>query len=197
MKVFLSFLLIVYVINFGISQDKNHELTIRDTTDHLFWASLTSLCGKSFLGTILAGPPNDTAFEGKTLIMHVKKCSENQIKIPFFVGSDRSRTWILTKTVLGIELKHDHRHQDGSPDKITMYGGHSSNNGNKTRQLFPADQETANILPAAIGNIWWIDINNDSFIYNLRRVNTDRLFSVHFDITKPIENPGSPWGWKD
>ena len=149
-------------------------------------------------GSIIAGPANDTTFAGKKLIMHVRKCTENEIKIPFFVGNDSSRTWVLTRTDNGIQLKHDHRHKDGSPDKVTMYGGHTSNFGSKIRQIFPADQETAEMLPAAIGNVWWIDIvPGESYIYNIRRVNTDRLFSVRFDLKTPMENPGPPWGWKD
>jgi len=175
-----------------------NDLSDKDTTQQIFWKELTLLCGKSFEGSIIAGPANDTTFAGKKLIMHVRKCTENEIKIPFFVGNDSSRTWVLTRTDNGIQLKHDHRHKDGSPDKVTMYGGHTSNFGSKIRQIFPADQETAEMLPAATGNVWWIDIHpGESYIYNLRRVNTDRLFSVRFDLKKPVENPGPPWGWKD
>ena len=191
------YLLFIYNSNLIFCQVSPIQLSIRDTTDHLYWASISSLCGKSFKGRIIAGPPNDTAFAGKELVMHVRKCSDNEIKIPFFVGNDSSRTWVLTKTNTGILLKHDHRHHDGSPDKVTMYGGHTSNYGSSTRQIFPADQETADILPAAIGNVWWIDITKNTFVYNLRRVNTDRLFSVSFDLNQSIQNPGPPWGWKD
>jgi len=170
----------------------------KDTTELIFWKELNLLCGKSFEGNIIAGSANDTTFAEKKLIMHVRKCSENEIKIPFFVGEDRSRTWILTRTEQGIILKHDHRHNDGTPDKVTMYGGHTSNYGSKIRQVFPADKETAVMLPAAIGNVWWIDIiPGESYIYNLRRVNTNRLFSISFDLKTSIENPGPPWGWKD
>ncbi len=170
----------------------------KDTTELIFWKELNLLCGKSFEGNIIAGSANDTTFAEKKLIMHVRKCSENEIKIPFFVGEDRSRTWILTRSEQGIILKHDHRHNDGTPDKVTMYGGHTSNYGSKIRQVFPADKETAVMLPAAIGNVWWIDIiPGESYIYNLRRVNTNRLFSISFDLKTPIENPGPPWGWKD
>lgn len=170
----------------------------KDTTEQIFWKELTALCGKSFKGSIIAGPSNDTTFTGKELIMHVRKCSENEIKIPFFVGYDSSRTWVLTRTDKGIQLKHDHRHQNGNPDKVTMYGGHTTNFGSKIRQVFPADQETADLLPVAMGNVWWIEIvSGESYIYNLRRVNTDRLFSVSFDLKTTVENPGPPWGWKD
>jgi hypothetical protein len=39
------------------------------------------------------------------------------------VGSDRSRTWVFTKTAASVRLKQDHRHKDGSEDRVTQYGG--------------------------------------------------------------------------
>jgi len=174
------------------------QLPERDSTQLIFWKELQNLCGSAFSGEIVAGGENDTVFGNKDLIMHVRSCSEQRIRIPFFVGADSSRTWVLTLGDAGLELKHDHRHADGTPDEVTMYGGMTSNFGASYRQYFPADQETANMLPAAIGNIWWIDVvPGEYFSYNLRRVNTPRLFSVRFDITRPIETPGAPWGWED
>ncbi len=161
-----------------------------------FWNSLQNLCGKAFAGEVKNAPDGDS-FRGKKLVMHVRSCEKDVIKIPFFVGKDRSRTWILTKVEGRILLKHDHRHKDGKPDKITMYGGVSSNSGSAERQVFPADEETAKMLPAAISNVWWIDLTKKHFTYNLRRVGTDRFFSIKFDLTKEIETPESPWGWKD
>src|SRR3712207_8407608 len=48
-------------------------------------------------------------FAGKRLVMHVRDCSPNEVRIPFHVGEDRSRTWIVTRTAAGLRLKHDHR----------------------------------------------------------------------------------------
>jgi hypothetical protein len=167
-------------------------------TSALFWAELQKLCGKSFGGTLVSAPENDTDFTGKTLVMHVRSCEKNRIRIPFFVGEDRSRTWVLTRRNDRILLKHDHRHEDGKPDKITMYGGLTTNRGSATRQVFPADQETVDILPAAATNAWWIDlVPGEFYTYNLRRMGTDRFFSVKFDLTKEVKTPEAPWGWKD
>jgi len=171
----------------------------RDSSQKVFWSELQKLCSNAYTGSIIAGPENDTVFAGKSLVMHVRKCTDGQVRIPFFVGEDSSRTWVLTLNERGILLKHDHRHEDGTSDKITMYGGQSSNFGSPELQFFPADQETAELLPAAIGNIWWFELKPGVyFSYNLRRVNTDRLFSVKFDLSTPLtELPGPPWGWKD
>ncbi len=164
----------------------------------VFWTELQKLCGKSFGGMLVSAPENDTDFTGKDLVMHVRVCEKNRIRIPFFVGEDRSRTWVLTRKNDRILLKHDHRHKDGKPDEITMYGGWTTNRGSATRQVFPADQETVDILPAAATNAWWIDlVPGESYTYNLRRMGSDRFFSIKFDLTKEIETPEAPWGWKN
>lgn len=163
-----------------------------------FWSSLQKLCGKAFAGSVENAPADDTVFKDKKLVMHVRACEKNRIRIPFFVGEDKSRTWVLTKQKDRILLKHDHRHEDGTPDKVTMYGGLTSNFGSSTRQIFPADDETVKIIPAAASNVWWIDlVAGEYFSYNLRRMGTDRFFSIKFDLTKEIETPAAPWGWKD
>ncbi|MEP0263515.1 hypothetical protein [Dokdonia sp.] len=161
-----------------------------------FWASLQSLCNTSYQGT-LELPENDPQFAGKSLVMHVRSCSDTEIKIPFFVGDDRSRTWVLTKKEGRITLKHDHRHKDGSEDEITMYGGTTTNSGQSSLQVFPADPHTQSIIPAASSNVWWITVDKTKFTYNLRRLGTERIFTVSFDLSTPIKNPEAPWGWKE
>jgi hypothetical protein len=104
---------------------------------------------------------------------------------------------VLTYENDRILLKHDHRHKDGSDDEITMYGGKTTNNGQATIQIFPADEETKLLIPKASTNVWWITLNDAEFTYNLRRLGTPRVFKVAFDLSKTIENPSAPWGWKD
>ncbi|MBL7749316.1 MAG: hypothetical protein JNM19_17890, partial [Chitinophagaceae bacterium] len=152
----------------------------------------------AYQGTVVAAPATDTTFKGKKLIMHVRSCDSGLIRIPFFAGENRSRTWVFSKTKTAITLKHDHRHQDGSEDSVTQYGGHTANSGMETLQMFPADQFTTNLLPAAATNVWWVEIvPGKYFTYNLRRMGTDRLFSIRFDLSAPVPLPGAPWGWKD
>ena len=161
-----------------------------------FWQQLKRHCGKTYEGTVTSGATANDGFSGKRLIMHVLSCSDDQLLIPFNVGENRSRTWILTKKMDKIELKHDHRHEDGSKDAVTMYGGTSTNTGLPGIAMFPADQQTVQTIPAAATNIWWMTINQNTFTYNLRRIGSDRLFTVTFDVTKPIEKPLPSWGWE-
>ncbi|NER13582.1 hypothetical protein GWK08_09050 [Leptobacterium flavescens] len=188
MNKFITLALIFICCSSSFSQDKN---AARE-----FWNSLQKLCGKSYEG-YLELPKEDAQFGGKKLVMHVRSCSDTVIKIPFFVGDDKSRTWVLSYKDNRISLKHDHRHKDGSEDKITQYGGTASNSGQAGIQIFPADAETAALIPAAAANVWWITVDDTRFTYNLRRLGTDRVFKVVMDLTKTVENPGAPWGWKE
>lgn len=160
-----------------------------------FWTTLQQHCGKAYEGTIVSVATPD--FSNKKLTMHVKACEENSIRIPFNVGDNLSRTWVLTRSKSSITLKHDHRHEDGSEDKVTQYGGTSTNEGFAHMQIFPADIQTQKTIPTAASNVWWITINDSSFTYNLRRIGSDRLFTVSFNLKNPIEIPPAPWGWKD
>lgn len=178
--------------------------TTQSPTDQ-FWANLKKLCGKAFEGKIDADTSPSDAFTGKRLVMHVRSCEKDRVRIPFFVGDDRSRTWVLTKEGDRILLKHDHRHEDGKPETVTMYGGWSTNEGETIRQFFPADQHTTTVVakppdnaPTAAANIWWFEhVPGQHFSYNLRRLGRGRLFSVKFDVTKEVPAPPAPWGWKD
>lgn len=163
-----------------------------------FWNTLKSHCGKAYQGKIIEGGKEGDGFTGEKLVMHIRSCEENTIRIPFFVGEDKSRTWVFTmSTDKLIQLKHDHRHKDGSEDKITQYGGANPNTGLADIQFFPADQHTSDLIGYASNNVWWVTIDETSFTYNLRRIGTDRFFSVKFDLTKEIKTPSAPWGSKD
>ena len=169
--------------------------TAEGNAQDAFWASVQELCGQAFAGTVVESVPPDTSFAGKDLVMHVRQCDEGRIRIPFFVGEDRSRTWVISKTDSGLQLKHDHRHEDGSEDAITMYGGDTADPGSETRQEFPADAHTASIVPAAAANVWTLEIvPGESFAYALRREGAERRFRVEFDLTAPIPTPSPPWG---
>ena len=172
-----------------------------DAPADAFLAALRTHCGQAFAGRVLVDTPasaND-AFAGKPLVMHVRECDRNTTRVPFHVGDDHSRTWVLTRTATGLRLKHDHRHEDGTPDKVTMYGGDTAAAGTARRQAFPVDAGSianfnANGLTASVSNTWAMEIEpGRRFLYELSRPN-GRLFQVEFDLSRPVPLPPAPWG---
>jgi len=155
---------------------------------------LSALCGKAFEGRIVSPPAAaDASFAGQRLVMHVRECSPTTIRIPFHVGDDHSRTWVITRTATGLRLKHDHRHRDGSEDKVTQYGGDSIVPGTAIRQEYPADAFTKALLVregnvAGANNVWAVEVHSGrTFAYELRR--PGRFFRVEFDLTRPVDGP--------
>ncbi len=165
------------------------------TPQDTFMHNLRVMCDRAFEGELAESNQTDTAFAGRQLVMHVRQCGENEVRIPFHLGEDRSRTWIVTRTDAGLRLKHDHRHEDGSEDEITQYGGDTQDMGTGQRQEFHADAHTAQLIPAASTNIWTMEVAPGStFSYALRRVGTDRRFRVNFDLNREVPPPPAPWG---
>ncbi len=162
----------------------------------VFWDELQDLCGGAYAGRLEEAVPPDHGFAAADLVMHAHYCDIAEVRIGFHVGENRSRTWVITPTAAGLELRHDHRHEDGSPDAITMYGGESRGIGTETAQDFPADARTAEMVPEAATNVWTVELHPDSaFVYALRRDGSDRRFRVSFDLTRAVEPPPPPWGW--
>lgn len=164
-----------------------------------FWDRLSTLCGQAFAGELVRAPEGDTSFEGRALSMHVRSCEENRIRIPFVVGDDLSRTWVLTRHEDGsIELRHDHRHDDGSDDAVTMYGGFSPSEGAPHGRLFPADDQTNTVIPGSWPNVWMMEVHpGERFVYLVQRLGTERAFRVEFDLSQEIDAPPAPWGWDE
>lgn len=167
-----------------------------------FFDNIRKYCGKAFEGKVTeANWTNVSTFTDNRLVMHVRNCSDHKLEIPFHIGDNHSRTWILTKTGSGISLKHDHRMPDGSHDDATMYGGHTVNDGWANAQSFPADAfSKADFIrrktPQSTGNTWHMYIYpGDFFAYRLTR--EGRELRVDFDLTKPVALPPTPWGYHD
>ena len=155
-----------------------------------FMASLAALCGQRFEGRVVTTDAADAEFASQRLLMHVRDCSADEVRIPFTVGADRSRTWVVTRTDAGLRLKHDHRHDDGSTHVLHWYGGDTANAGTAERQEFPVDAESialfnANDASVSTTNVWSMEVRpGQAVAYELRRAN--RRFRVEFDLTKPV-----------
>ncbi len=139
-------------------------------TRKAFFENLKKLCGQRFAGETQFPPDPNHPLAGKKLVMSVDSCSDRELRIPFLVGEDKSRTWILTLSEKGLLFKHDHRHPDGTPDKVTMYGGWAAEGGTAHLQRFPADGDTAKLIPEATTNVWTLrDTPRETAVHLLSR----------------------------
>lgn len=132
-----------------------------DDNRSAFFERLRAACGANFEGASAFPRDPGDAFAGKPLVATISSCTDTEIRVPFTVGEDRSRTWIITKTGGGLQLKHDHRHADGTPDAQTNYGGLASHTGSALSQSFSADAYTAQLIPAAATNVWTLSLSED------------------------------------
>lgn len=190
----LAMALLCVLIVAGCAGGAVRSNTLADEQER-FWAALASHCGRAFEGRVTEDTTGNPDFVRTPLVMHVRVCESGRILVPFHIGPDRSRTWVFTRTEGGLRLKHDHRHEDGSEDEITQYGGDTRGPGTATRQEFHADTFTASLIPAASTNVWTVEIEPGvRYAYALRREGTDRRFRVEFDLTRPVDPPPAPWG---
>ena len=175
-----------------------------------FWQALASHCGQAYGGRLVSDDAADADMQGAAMVMQVRDCSDTGIAVPFHIqqadGSwNRSRTWLFTKTGTGLRLKHDHRHEDGSADAVTMYGGDTADKGTGRAQEFPVDRESIDLftregLDVSVTNVWRVEVDPATrpaaqFAYQLRRAGENaRLFRVEFDLSSPVPPPPPPWG---
>lgn len=167
-----------------------------------FLAAFSGLCGKAFAGRIVANEPAqpDDPFVGKALVAHVRVCEPGRVLVPLHVGDDRSRTWVLTLHGERLRLKHDHRHEDGSEDVLTQYGGDTVSAGTATRQEFPVDEFSKALFTrqgraVSNTNTWAMEVHPGRMLaYELTR--PGRTFRLEFDLTKEVATPPAPWGHK-
>ena len=156
-----------------------------------FMARLNALCGQTFEGRVVTDDPADADFRANRLVMQVRDCAADEVGIPFAVGEDRSRRWIVTRTGAGLTLKHDHRDPQGVVHGYHMYGGDTAAAGTASRQEFPVDRESIEQFVAggaqvSTTNVWAMEVHpGRMFAYELRRPE-GRFMRVEFDLTRPL-----------
>ena len=181
-----------------------------------FFDALSSHCGKAYAGRLVSDDAADADFAEAAMVMQVRECDEQRIAVPFHVQIDgewdRSRTWVITrKEDGGLRLKHDHRHEDGESDAVTLYGGDTASEGTSRAQDFPVDQYSIEMferegLTASVTNVWTVEVDpasaeDGTFAYQLRRTieggaPEPRFFRVEFDLSQEVEAPPAAWGWE-
>jgi len=153
----------------------------------LFLINMTVFCNQSYEGRVNFPEEDKNPFKGQQLLLFFKSCSDSSLIMPFHVGNDSSRTWMLGFENDKLMFKHDHRHSDGTPDSITNYGGYALEIGDSFNQIFPADAFTSDLIPAAATNEWAfkLDFETKTLNYELKR-NDQLRFKAVFDLSKPM-----------
>ncbi len=160
-------------------QEPPESTTAVETTDarQAFLDNLKSLCGETFTGE--ASYPDDPAHPlvATELRTHISECEDNMVRIELIRDGDYWHgAWVLEMRDQGLHLFHDHlgdvrTMEDLGENDYHGYGGYASDAGSGTVQFFPADEVTADIIPAAATNVWMmeLDLENDTFTYYLER----------------------------
>lgn len=166
-----------------------------------FWSNLARHCGHAYRGSLTVEPPGDEMLTGtEELIVHFRDCSDTEIRVPFHIEDeatgewDRSRTWVFMRTAGGLELRHDHRHENGAPAGETCYGGHTRLSGTSERQEFVLSERTA---PDGSLLGWRVEVVPDErFTYGTIR-GDQWTWRVDFDLSEPVAAPPPPWGHQE
>lgn len=159
----------------------------------VFLERLNALCGQTFEGRVVTTDEADADFRSSRLVMHVRDCSADEVGIPFAVGEDQSRRWVITRTEGGLRLKHDHRDPQGVIHGYHMYGGDTAGSGTVARQEFPVDQDSiaqfiAGGAQVSTTNVWAVEVHpGEMFAYELRRPG-GRFLRVEFDLKRPLSD---------
>ncbi|WP_371396103.1 hypothetical protein [Fretibacter rubidus] len=165
-----------------------------------FVKNLSTLCDQNFIGQVVSNDAVDADWKASEIEVGPVECGVADIRMPLRVGVNTSRTWIIIPDRKAITLKHDHRHSDGSPDAVTLYGGTTDAPGTANRQEFPVDDYSIELfnkegLAASVTNTWAMEITpGQTLAYELSRPRTEeqiaagdkrgRFFRVEFDLKR-------------
>ena len=175
----------------GVSDEMIDRVEALETalsdTERAFLDNLASLCGKSFRGREVYMAPGRESWAHMDFVMHVTVCEDDRVYIPFHLDEDRSRTWMFLVEDRGLRFRHDHRHEDGTPEDLTLYGGYADGKGTGFMQNFPADEYTVELLEDVLNREWQVIMSEDmsTFTYQLS-YHGEPVFTAEFDLTNPI-----------
>jgi hypothetical protein len=142
-----------------------------DEARSAFFENLRERCGDEYPGRAIIAPETDDVFHPAYLGMHIVDCSDNEIRITFFVDDDDSRTWILERSDEGLLFTHEHRQADGTLYEISGWGGWANDRGTELFQHFPDHRWDPEVVPEERRSHWRLrlDPENGQFVYYLDR----------------------------
>jgi hypothetical protein len=161
------------------------EITLVSPQD-AFWENLQALCPGAAEGELLQAPDDQIDPEAR-LVVHFWECGEDELRFPLHVDENRSRTWVFIRHPGSLELRHDHRHEDGTEEENTWYGASTVAEGTPGRQEFVFDSDGV-----MLG--WRVEIDPERrYTYGTIRDGEWR-HHLEFDLSRPAGTPPLPWG---
>jgi hypothetical protein len=172
----------------GQSPKKNNEVISTTSSQQEFYNHFKRLEGKKFAGKETYISDTANSWSKLELEMYIREFTDTVIYVPFRVGNNTSRTWmIILEEGSILRFRHDHRHEDGTPEDLNLYGGYATKDGTQFKQVFPADDFTCQMLERICDNEWTAEFSKDlsKFYYSLRKKGK-LIITVEFDLTTPI-----------
>lgn len=182
----------------GSGAEREEATLIAMSAQDQFWAAMQRQCGRAYPGRLVLEPPGDDMLTGtEELVVHWRECADSQMRVPFHIeieadGSwDRSRTWVYMRHAGSLELRHDHRHEDGSEHERNWYGASTLAEGGTGWQEFVLTERTA---PDGSRLGWRIEIvPGERYTYGTIR-GEEYTWRVDFDLSREVAAPPPPWG---
>ncbi|MFW5778092.1 MAG: hypothetical protein ACOCW7_02880 [Bacteroidota bacterium] len=171
----------------NVTDTKERETPNLSVDEKAFLNNLVSLCGKSFAGKETYSKDGRDSWVNRSMVIHFTVCETDLVKIPFHIDDDQSRTWVFMNENGKLRFQHDHRHKDGSPEDLTLYGGYADGKGNAFRQSFPADDYTNRLINDNLDRVWNIILSEDfSFLKYELGYDGEIVFRAEFDLTTAL-----------
>lgn len=156
-------------------------------SDHeAFFNKLAEQCGSTWSGSSTYPDEEDHPLVGTELRVEINECDENHVRMELYRDGDYWHgAWVVEMREDGLHLFHDHLGTVRTPDDLGEddyhgYGGYADDSGDSLTQYFPADDDTAEMIPAAATNVWMISIlpEEKQLIYYLERDSAPRFRAV-------------------
>jgi hypothetical protein len=172
----------------GFEDRTAKEPATRETPRDAFWANLQSLCPGAAEGEVIQVPEGDTQIPPDAgLVVHFRECGERELRFPVHVNDNRSRTWVFIRHDDSLELRHDHRYEDGTEESNTWYGAHTIDEGTSTQQEFIFERDGMQVG-------WRVEVEpGERYTYGTIREGAWRHHLV-FDLGRTVDAPPPPWG---
>jgi len=137
-----------------------------------FFDALAERCGDEYPGRAVIAPESDPTFRPAFLGMVIASCTENQIRIPFLVDGDDTRTWVLTLDDDGLLFTHEHMLEGDTLSSNSGWGGRAEwGTGTAAFQHFPDHRWDPARVPEENRSHWRmrLDPEHGQFVYYLDR----------------------------